>query len=202
MTGRKIPIIPTVFVVAAAATMVVLGFWQLGRKDEKEALIARYQGAADLPLLDPIPIASEPDAFLYRRAALDCREVTGWNAIAGRNANGASGYVQIASCQIGESQRAQSDQPMAEVVAGWSRDLQLPDWDGGPVTGIIARGGENGWRLVADSPLADELQANATPDPRELPNNHLAYAGQWFFFALTALGIYWLALRRRWRNRG
>ena len=37
----------------------------------------------------------------------------------------------------------------------------------------------------------------AAPDPRDLPNNHLAYAGQWFFFALTALVIYILALRRR-----
>ncbi|HBM05474.1 MAG TPA: threonine synthase, partial [Erythrobacter sp.] len=37
----------------------------------------------------------------------------------------------------------------------------------------------------------------APPDPRDLPNNHLAYAGQWFFFALTALIIYILALRRR-----
>ena len=42
----------------------------------------------------------------------------------------------------------------------------------------------------ASSPLA-------APDPRDLPNNHLAYAGQWFFFALTALVIYILALRRR-----
>ncbi len=42
----------------------------------------------------------------------------------------------------------------------------------------------------------------APPDPNDLPNNHLAYAGQWFFFALTALVIYWLALRRRWREKG
>ncbi|HSM52948.1 MAG TPA: SURF1 family protein, partial [Erythrobacter sp.] len=26
---------------------------------------------------------------------------------------------------------------------------------------------------------------------------HLAYAGQWFFFALTALVIYWIAIRKR-----
>ena len=45
-------------------------------------------------------------------------------------------------------------------------------------------------------PLAG-LEPLAAPDPRDLPNNHLAYAGQWFFFALTALVIYILALRRR-----
>ena len=35
------------------------------------------------------------------------------------------------------------------------------------------------------------------PDPTLLPNNHLAYAGQWFFFALTALVIYVMVLRKR-----
>ena len=53
-----------------------------------------------------------------------------------------------------------------------------------------------GPRLVADPPVAG-LQPMARPDPGDLPNNHLTYAGQWFFFALTALIIYVLALRRR-----
>jgi surfeit locus 1 family protein len=37
-------------------------------------------------------------------------------------------------------------------------------------------------RLVADPPLAG-LAANAAPDPSDIPNNHLAYAVQWFLFA-------------------
>ena len=61
--------------------------------------------------------------------------------------------------------------------------------------GILAPGG----KIVADPPLA-ELGPLAKPDPADLPNNHLAYAGQWFFFALTALVIYILALRRRRRE--
>ena len=52
-----------------------------------------------------------------------------------------------------------------------------------------------GPRLVADPPVAG-LQANAVPDPSDLPNNHLSYAGQWFLFAATALVIYVLAVRR------
>ena len=35
------------------------------------------------------------------------------------------------------------------------------------------------------------------PDPSDLPNNHIAYAWQWFLFALTALVIYGLAVRKR-----
>jgi surfeit locus 1 family protein len=49
---------------------------------------------------------------------------------------------------------------------------------------------------VAAPPLAG-LEANAIPDPAEIPNNHFAYAVQWFVFAATALVIYGLALRKR-----
>ena len=41
----RFPIVPTVIVAAAIATMVALGVWQLGRMNEKGALIARYETA-------------------------------------------------------------------------------------------------------------------------------------------------------------
>ena len=50
--------------------------------------------------------------------------------------------------------------------------------------------------MVAIEPVAG-LQPLAAPDPADLPNNHLAYAGQWFLFALTALVIYGLVLRQK-----
>jgi surfeit locus 1 family protein len=56
-----------------------------------------------------------------------------------------------------------------------------------------------GPRLVAVPPQAG-LSQLALPDPGDLPNNHLAYAGQWFFFALTALVIYGLAIRKKLRG--
>jgi surfeit locus 1 family protein len=84
------------------------------------------------------------------------------------------------------------------VQAGWSRDPTPPQWDGGPVSGLIAPNSEGFARLIVDPPIAG-LEASAAPDPADLPNNHLAYAGQWFFFALTALVIYVLAIRRRQR---
>lgn len=56
-------------------------------------------------------------------------------------------------------------------------------------------------KLVADEGQGG-LEPLARPDPANLPNNHLAYAGQWFFFALTALVIYVLALRARLRKQG
>jgi cytochrome oxidase assembly protein ShyY1 len=56
-------------------------------------------------------------------------------------------------------------------------------------------------RLIADPPLAG-LEANAVPDPASMPNNHFGYAIQWFLFALTALTIYVLALRKRLAGPG
>ena len=44
---RQLPLISTIVVVLAAAIMVGLGFWQLGRADEKEELLARYAAAGD-----------------------------------------------------------------------------------------------------------------------------------------------------------
>jgi surfeit locus 1 family protein len=45
----KLPFWPTLLVGAAVAVMVGLGIWQLQRKGEKEALIARYAAAASQP---------------------------------------------------------------------------------------------------------------------------------------------------------
>ena len=51
--------------------------------------------------------------------------------------------------------------------------------------------------LTAAQPLAPLTTASAPPSVDEIPDNHLAYAGQWFFFAGLAALIYILALRRR-----
>ena len=46
------------------------------------------------------------------------------------------------------------------------------------------------------------LAPNARPDPGEIPNNHWSYAIQWFLFALVALVIYGIALRKRLAVKG
>lgn len=185
----RIPIIPTIIVVAAAAVMVVLGIWQLGRANEKEALLARYAGAADDTEMVAFPLAGEETEVLYRRSEVACDQVLSLEAGAGTNARGAKGWAQKAICTSSGSDAEKL------VYLGWSRQPQPPEFTGGVVAGIIAPGP----RLVAMPPQAG-LEQLARPDPADLPNNHLAYAGQWFFFALTALAIYYFALRRRWRD--
>jgi len=182
----RLPIVPTVIVVAAVLTMIGLGFWQLGRADEKEALLARYASAGDMTEAAEFPRSEEAaEPILYRRSAVTCERVLESRATAGTSAQGARGWAQISRCALAGGGET-------DVAIGWTRAPGGPQWTGGEVSGIIAPGP----RLVADPPRAGLIPL-APPDPADLPNNHLAYAGQWFFFALTALVIYGLAIRRR-----
>lgn len=200
---RQLPILPTIVVVAAAAVMVMLGVWQLGRLEEKEALIASFaRNAADTRVADLAALDLSQAA--YRQVRIDCRSPANWSAVAGRNAMGQSGYVHRYECGVstGAAASGEGGQGTARLITGeigWSPGPQQPRFAGGEIVGRLAALGE-GYKVVSARGLAG-LAASAQPDPNDLPNNHLAYAGQWFFFALTALVIYWLALRRRWRDR-
>ncbi len=186
---RRIPILPTIIVIAAVLTMIALGIWQLGRAQEKEALLARYEGATQSDEVFKWPGDGEGhEQLLYARSRLTCESAQDISTSAGKSVQGQPGLAVTATCNAAGG-------IAVPVVLGWTRAVELPEWSGGEVEGIIAPGP----RLVLDPPQAG-LAANAKPDPGDLPNNHLAYAGQWFFFALTALVIYYFALRRRWRD--
>jgi surfeit locus 1 family protein len=188
---RRIPVVSSVVVLAAVATMIALGVWQLHRKEWKEALITRYLAAETMN--SDVPWPSSPAEYpgaLYRHTRVNCAEVERMSAISGRSAVGLSGWAHIAHCQLvggGE----------AYIGLGWSNDSASPHWNGGELGGFIA-GSEDRVRLVAAPPQAGLAQL-ALPDPRDLPNNHLSYAVQWFLFAATALVIYVLALRKKWQ---
>jgi surfeit locus 1 family protein len=187
---RRLPLIPTLLVLTAVAVMIRLGLWQLDRLHQKEALLERYSAAQAMSADVPFPqdaAAAEP--LLYRHARIDCRQVTGIRPVAGHNAQGESGLAQTADCLLVGGGKAR-------VVLGWSRTPEPVAWKGGEAMGVVAPGP----RLVADPPLAG-LAANARPDPSDIPNNHLSYAVQWFLFAVTALVIYLLALRKRLAGR-
>lgn len=188
---RKVPIVATAVVLVAVATMIALGLWQLGRADEKDALLLRYAAAGSSPGEVAWPIDSEAaESVLYRRSRVTCANVSAMEQVAGTAASGARGWAHRATCALPRGDAA------ALVDLGWSAVPNPAAWTGGVVSGVIAPGP----RLVADPPLAS-LEPLARPDPRDLPNNHLSYAVQWFLFALTALVIYVIAVRRRWQER-
>lgn len=186
---RRIPLLPTLIVLAAIAVMVRLGLWQLDRMHEKEALLGRYAAARDLSAEVHWPKdVKAADAVLYRRASLNCLSASNPSTIAGQGAKGGAGVVHVVDCALAGG-------GTARVVLGWSRDPAAVAWRGGRVSGWIAPGP----RLVVDPPQAG-LAPSVRPDPSDLPNNHFAYAVQWFLFALTALVIYAIALLRRGRR--
>lgn len=203
----RVPILPTLFVLGAVAVMIGLGFWQLDRLKQKEAMIARYEAARSD--LGPSHLWPDDPSAAYRKVNVYCGRAREWTSIAGRNARGESGWAHVARCTIGGMRPgAAPDMRMpdyvlkpADVVIGWSQSPQPVRWNGGEVIGTVTPGGKLGFRIIADPPLAG-LEANAKPDPRDIPNNHLGYAVQWFFFAVTALVIYVLALRKRLAGTG
>lgn len=202
----RFPLIPTILVAAAVATMIALGFWQLRRADEKAALQFQYERNAGLPLMALPPGAVADESLLYRRAAAFCLEVTNWRTTGGKAASGRGGTRFIAECRTG------AEGPGFAADMGVSPDPKAkPGWRGGEVVGRIAAEPRSGGLLerlsgksppprpmvVAEQP-APGLEASARP-AAEAPNNSFAYAFQWFFFAAAAALIYVLALRRRQR---
>jgi cytochrome oxidase assembly protein ShyY1 len=195
---RRLPLLPTLLVLVAVGMMARLGFWQLDRLHQKEALLARYQAAQAMSA--EVPWSGDPrdaDALLYRHVRVDCAKAVGAEPVAGRSASNQLGWAQIHTCTTrqGFSVRVVigwAKQPYAGLDAAGARTR----WSGGLVTGVLAPGP----RLVAIPPLA-RLEANAPPDPATVPNSHLAYAVQWFLFAATALVIYAIVAWRRMKGK-
>ena len=195
MNLKRLPIVPTLLVGAAVAVMIGLGLWQISRAQWKNALLARYDAARDMPAIgwpsmpirDPLP--------LFRKASGTCLRVADYRTRPGQNLSGEPGFLIIADCVTG------AEGPGMAVEMGWSKDPAAGrGWGGGPVSGTIAPDRDRRMRLVAASPLQG-LAASAPPSPESIPNNHLSYAFQWFFFAVTALVIYGIALRKRLQGK-
>lgn len=204
--SRRIPILPTIIVAAAVLLMIRLGVWQLERRHEKEALLAHYAANLDRPPVALPALWPLKDEDLYRRVAATCLSVVEWKAEAGRSASGATGWRHIASCRTG------AEGPGFAADMGESQDSAAPAWRGGEVRGrlVWAPTGEPLVARLFKAPpppiamivaeqAAPGLAPTAAPDPATVPNNHLAYAVQWFLFAAVALAIYAVALWRRAR---
>ena len=188
---RRWPLIPTVLVAAAVATMIGLGLWQLERREEKIALLETLLAAQDRPAVAWPTAPSSAPLPLYRAASGHCLSVAGFRTAAGQNRDGDPGFLVIAECRVG------AEGPGMAVELGWSKNPNAGrDYTGGPVSGIIAPDSVSRMRLVATDP-GPGLAASARPSPDSIPNNHLSYAIQWFLFAAAASLIYVLALKRR-----
>jgi cytochrome oxidase assembly protein ShyY1 len=203
----RFPLIPTVLVAAAVATMIALGFWQLRRAGEKAALQRHYERNQALPAMALPPGAVADETLLFRRAAAFCLDVAEWRTAGGKAASGRGGTRFIANCRTG------AEGPGFAAEMGVSADPRAkPAWKGGVVAGRIVAEPRSGGlfeRLAGRAPPPRPMIVSATPAPgleasappvAEAPNNSLAYAFQWFFFAAAAAAIYLLAVRKRVQN--
>jgi surfeit locus 1 family protein len=193
-------VLATLVVLAAVATIVGLGVWQLGRAGEKEAAVARI--AANVRA-SPVTVTPGLDlgANLFRPARVRCTGAAP-TRLAGA---GKFGFRVIADCAAGLGE------PLAVQLGTVREPAQPAPWQGGEVRGYLAQAPDGRSLLrqlfdhrpapmmvVADPPLAG-LAANPPADLEGIPNNHRSYAVQWFAFAAIALLIYALASRRRGR---
>lgn len=201
---RRLPILATIVVALAVATMIALGIWQLRRAQWKEALLADYARAESLPAvdLDPLLAGGRPLPDLsFRRALVTCAaRDAAVEAMAGRNGADVTGQAFYVACRPG----APGEAGRLRINAGWADGPDAAQRL--TLSGIIAGrlgavGTEGPVTLVAATPAAPLTTASAPPSLDSIPNNHRFYALQWFAFALTAAIIYLLALRRRNRPK-
>lgn len=179
--------------------MIGLGVWQLQRAGWKERMLAELAAAPSRPPvdLDPLLAASAPPADLaFRRALVSCTARGAAPILrAGRSLDGASGFSVFVPC------RAEADgwARRIEVNAGWTRqaDYRTPVTLTGITAGALGTVEPEGPIILTAATPAPGLAASAAPAITDIPNNHLMYAFQWFFFAATASLIFVLALRRR-----
>jgi surfeit locus 1 family protein len=197
---KRLPILPTLVVAAAVATMIALGIWQLQRAAWKEALLASYVEASALPVVDLDPLLDDPPETLpplaFRRVLVSCRaDEVAPDIHAGRNQAQTVGQVYVVPCRPGAAGLA----GRLRVNAGWAarpdalRRLSLS----GIVAGRMGAVEADGPVILTAASAAPPLVPAAPSSIENIPNNHRAYAFQWFFFAAVAALIYALALRRR-----
>jgi surfeit locus 1 family protein len=181
-----------------------LGLWQLDRRGEKAAAIRTLAANVNAPPVAWPRPGADGEASLFRRSSVMCLRPIGWASESGRAADGTRGWRLIVTCAGG------IEGPGTQIQLGIATEPDArPKWTGGEVSGHITYAPDhrpilsNLWSraprqlmLVADRPPPG-LKPNAGPDLSAVPNNHLAYAVQWFVFAALAVVIYLVAVRRR-----
>jgi len=187
---------PTVLTLVALAILVGLGAWQLQRRAWKRTMLAELAAAAHQPEI-AFAGGDEP-GLAFRRARVACTV---------RDAVPEQGAGTSLAGHAGFSHRVRCRQNVL-VDLGWSPRLS-------PATALTfdrtfhgvlvdrstpTRRASPRYVLIATDPVSP-LAPSAPPTAASIPDNHLAYAVQWFAFAGVLLAIYALYAARLVRNR-
>lgn len=169
----RLPVVPTLTVVFGVPFLIHLGFWQLDRRVEKRAQLAAFE---------------HPQALTVR-----CDPLEGpHEQRAGLNRHGVNGWAHYGLCRTTGG--------LIRTNLGWSSDPLEPRAFGHPLTAaaMLYQVPGAGPELYLTQALPP-LQPAQAPSAENIPNNHLAYAIQWFAFA-TILPVIYAMWLRRWRR--
>ncbi len=203
---RGLPVGATLLTLVMLPLLLGLSYWQYAiRRPWKHDLLARLEVTRTLP---PVPVATLIAAqrggadVQYRRATIDCRpgRVRPYDLKGGTSAGGDGGFLVLVGCGPGGAPGA------VAVVAGWTlRPDRVPALDvAATFTGTLiehpygAAAGRPTLMLIPTTAVPP-LAVSRTPEPDDLPDNHLSYALQWLAFAVTLAGVY-LVYLRQWRR--
>jgi surfeit locus 1 family protein len=202
---RRLPLVPTIVVLAAVAVMIGLGIWQWQRAEWKDRLLAEYAANATLPALDLDPLLDNDlrdlPPLAFRRVLVTCRSGRSEPVLrGGASKEGVGGWNYLLSCRPD----AEGLAGRLRVNAGWSRvpDSSLRPALNGLVAGRLGAVEEGEPITITAAQPVPPLAPGVAPRIEDVPNNHRAYVFQWFFFAAAALAIYFLALRQRLSREG
>lgn len=190
---KRLPLIPTLFVLIAVPTMIGLGFWQLDRAAWKEGLLARLELNAGAPAIDaPAALSARRDDLSFRRVRVTCDAIAALGPTAARSVDGLAGYRQLARCMP-----ARGDALLVSLGVARDPTARVSVAPGATFTGrLVPRAGNPPFLLVSETPVG-ALAAEAPPGVDTISNNHRGYAVQWFLFALMLSVIYGAYLRSR-----
>jgi surfeit locus 1 family protein len=204
----KWPLVPTILVALAVATMIGLGIWQLQRKGEREMLLRQVSMNVAKPAISYPKLGPIRSVELHRKSSVNCLRVAQWREDSGKDKDERPGTRYLADCVTG------ADGPGILIVAGISdRPNMTVEWNGGQVEGVITTEPDRrplisklfGPKIVLRPMLISNeglggLRTSKGPsldEIRKKADSNLLYAIQWFIFAGAAAIIYILALRKR-----
>lgn len=214
------------FGLGGAALLLALGFWQLDRLGQKEAMIAAIEARiAAGPV--PLPAAPGPEADRYLPVTVEGRFGAGDILVLSPRKGLGAGYRVIAPFETAEGRRILVDRgfvPEARKTdprpGGAARLTGNLDWPRETDRFTPAPDRASGLWFARDVPaMAGALgtepvllvlreTSQAVPpigpqpvDTAGIPNDHLGYAVTWFSLAVVWLGMTAIFLRRR-RDQG
>ena len=210
-------LIPLVASLGGLAVLVALGFWQLGRAEWKDGVIAAIEARlGEAPV--PLPVAPDPATDRYRAVRVTGRVGEGVGVFSTWRGPG-PGYRIVAPFEADGGRRILLDRGFAaspdgvRVPAGrvavegnlhWPEEREADPADGWEARDVPALAAALGTEPILVVARATSDPAGVRPIPLDIegiPDNHLGYAVQWFGLAAVWGGMSTLWFRRARRGR-